>query len=111
MRDLSIGQDEVRYYLNAACFHRNRFCCGDLFRPPDLTLYELAGISDQLGNRAAAIIDGCCGFGTDGDDPDHADQLRGTGNYLKPVGTGSRGSYYRVLLQYGGIRRGKLSGE
>ena len=77
----------------------------------DLTVYGMARIADQLGNGTAAVFDGDRCIRIDGDDLDASDQLGGYWSDPESVGAcGGRGDD-RLLLQHGGVCRGKFPGK
>ena len=67
-------------------------------RTSNLGLHELAWFTDQLGNGAAAVFDGDYCIGTDGNDPDTADQFGSTWCDPESVRSGSRSRNSRMLL-------------
>ena len=58
-------------------------------RAADFKIYGMARVTDQLGNRTAAVSDGHCSIGSDGNLSDTADQFRSDRGDSESVGTGS----------------------
>ena len=67
------------------------------------------GLSDQLGNRAAAVPHGSCRVCSHGNDPDSSDQFGCSWRDPESFRSGGRRCYGRLLLQYDRIRRSELA--
>ena len=71
---------------------------GFLIGPPISGFMSWLGSLIELGNRAAAVFDGDYCIGTDGNDPDTADQFGSTWCDPESVRSGSRSRNSRMLL-------------
>ena len=78
----------IAAYL-AIGMYRYGICSGTGCRAADFKIYGMARVTDQLGNRTAAVSDGHCSIGSDGNLSDTADQFRSDRGDSESVGTGS----------------------